>query len=605
MLDDHNQMLIGYEKESTSHIIDNFLSSCVWCECRRKDHPFYIDKGIINLRNWDFRHDGVLNLDGEWAFYAKKFLVSDGLLDELENPVEFLKVPGYFNQYIPPSGERLSGRSYVTYKLRVLLPDKPTQLAIHLGSANTAHHLYLVNSSREIIDLEGRGIPGKSEKKSSPSFLPFYTGFVASGNVDLVWEVSNYHDYLGGIKFPPTIGTPRGIAFSKRHLAIYATFGAVFIISLYNFIIFGFHRKETVSLWLGITGMLVCTLMTIQSGLFLTGLDLPDGNFLLFSIGAKIMLLSIGLLPIVFIKFLTHLLLKEKSDLLGFRSFRGVCFIVYLTSGIFLFLVAILSTYRATQLMVYFFPTLAITMIWGLITLYWQWIRYKDRAILLSMTGFLIIVAASVNDILFTFQLVRTGLYYQFGFVLFIITQGFVLARLSAISRSKNEIYRLTIERQSKDLKQLNLILQKKAEAMKSSLLEQSPDKIIAVDDKLIVFYCNRSEQEKENPFGKPVAEIVEPAALILVQKALKKVFANGESEMIEIHTDRAVPKQWYEYRFAGIKEESGAVIEAMIIITNITKRKQAEQELKILQKELIEKAHKAGRGGHRCRYFA
>jgi two-component system sensor histidine kinase ChiS len=33
-----------------------------------------IESGILDLRNWDFKKDGIVNLNGNWEFYWEKLL---------------------------------------------------------------------------------------------------------------------------------------------------------------------------------------------------------------------------------------------------------------------------------------------------------------------------------------------------------------------------------------------------------------------------------------------------------------------------------------------------------------------------------------------------
>ena len=50
-------------------IVNIFLMSC---SPNDKIPPKAI-KGVLDLRDWDFEKNGVINLDGEWEFYWKEF----------------------------------------------------------------------------------------------------------------------------------------------------------------------------------------------------------------------------------------------------------------------------------------------------------------------------------------------------------------------------------------------------------------------------------------------------------------------------------------------------------------------------------------------------
>ena len=34
--------------------------------------------GILNLTDWDFENDGIVQLNGEWEFYREQLLIPDG-----------------------------------------------------------------------------------------------------------------------------------------------------------------------------------------------------------------------------------------------------------------------------------------------------------------------------------------------------------------------------------------------------------------------------------------------------------------------------------------------------------------------------------------------
>lgn len=53
------------------------------------------EKGVIDLRDWDFEKDGVLKLDGEWEFYWNRFLKS-GQFETADSRI-FMDIPSVWN----------------------------------------------------------------------------------------------------------------------------------------------------------------------------------------------------------------------------------------------------------------------------------------------------------------------------------------------------------------------------------------------------------------------------------------------------------------------------------------------------------------------------
>src|SRR6185295_16603145 len=83
-------------------------------DCKPKNSkvaPKVID-GVLDLKNWDFKKDGVIDLTGEWDFYWKSFLSSEDFKSE-KKPVRSstITVPGSWNGKEIDT-EILSGEGY-------------------------------------------------------------------------------------------------------------------------------------------------------------------------------------------------------------------------------------------------------------------------------------------------------------------------------------------------------------------------------------------------------------------------------------------------------------------------------------------------------------
>lgn len=79
-------------------------------------------QGMIDLRSWDFRKDGVVKLNGEWELYRGALLMPEAFSPERRNPVMpavsgMVHVPGKWNPYISVTGEP-AAKGYGTYRLQ-------------------------------------------------------------------------------------------------------------------------------------------------------------------------------------------------------------------------------------------------------------------------------------------------------------------------------------------------------------------------------------------------------------------------------------------------------------------------------------------------------
>ncbi len=177
------------------------------------------------------------------------------------------------------------------------------------------------------------------------------------------------------------------------------------------------------------------------------------------------------------------------------------------------------------------------------------------------------------------------------------------------LKRSREELNRLVKERtkQLEDSKkellektrQLELSNQKlqENEYQIRSILENSPDYILNVDDYYKIQYCNRSVVgfEKRELVGTSILELTSAEHREALKDSINKVFSSGVADNIELDMRfSGADNHWFEIRFARLREENPAS-QVMIIATDITQRLIAESELEDAQNLAIEKAHKAG----------
>ncbi|NIP23132.1 MAG: PAS domain S-box protein [Phycisphaerae bacterium] len=115
------------------------------------------------------------------------------------------------------------------------------------------------------------------------------------------------------------------------------------------------------------------------------------------------------------------------------------------------------------------------------------------------------------------------------------------------------------------------------------SLLELSPDFIVIVNPDHTIQFINRvvPGMSLEQVIGKSVYEFVETQYHTDVRKAISQTFTTGQSCSLVaegIYHDGRLG--WFENRLAPIKQ-NGSISAVMVVSTDITKRRKAEEELK------------------------
>jgi len=216
------------------------------------------EKGILDLRNWNFETDGILSLDGEWEFYWNKFLLPEKI--DFKDQVSYLKVPSNWNSFIE-NGKEIGSTGFATYRLTILFRQEQKDIVIKIPEIYTAYQAFgngkLIAKSGEI---------GKEIKDVEPRFSPMISlpsPQDGSKKLELVFLVSNFHHRRGGIVKGIELGKFSDL-INKRELLIAEDLflaGSITIIGLYHLGLFYLRRNEKFYFYFA----LLCILTAIQT----------------------------------------------------------------------------------------------------------------------------------------------------------------------------------------------------------------------------------------------------------------------------------------------------------------------------------------------------
>ena len=126
------------------YIIGLFLlvfNSCNFLHFDFTEHRLRAQKGILDLRNWDFEKNGPVKLDGEWEFYWEKLYSLEEITGIFLNK-NYFTIPHTWNDTIV-DGNRLDAEGYASFRLRILLPENSPALAIRSQQQATAFQIFV------------------------------------------------------------------------------------------------------------------------------------------------------------------------------------------------------------------------------------------------------------------------------------------------------------------------------------------------------------------------------------------------------------------------------------------------------------------------------
>jgi class 3 adenylate cyclase len=141
-------------------------------------------------------------------------------------------------------GEKLGGHGYATYHLKVIVSSKKNKLALKVPDQGTAYKFYINDS---LICVNGK--IGETEETSIPQYFPQIVLFdPKTDTLNLIFNVSNYHFWLGGLEFSIFAGNESSIRndrFIAMTIEIFLI-GCLFII-FFIFLFFYFFRTKEIS----------------------------------------------------------------------------------------------------------------------------------------------------------------------------------------------------------------------------------------------------------------------------------------------------------------------------------------------------------------------
>jgi len=221
------------------------------------------EKGIIDLRNYDFNDQWYLKLDGEWEFYWESFEEPEAFTrGESPEPTMWVDVPGYWNDYEHPTLD-IGGEGFATYRLRIILPqDFREEIGFDVPVFDAAFNLYLDNDL-----VRSNGKPGISWNNSEPGYEPGRIQYrPLSDTLQVLIHTSNFQHRRGAFWRSMQIGHPdklEKVEYRYRFIS-FLSLGFLLAFSLFFFFFFFFYREDKIILFfsLVLAGMFIRMLHT-------------------------------------------------------------------------------------------------------------------------------------------------------------------------------------------------------------------------------------------------------------------------------------------------------------------------------------------------------
>ena len=178
------------------------LVFCFSCNVTNTYRPV-VSSGYLDLSNWDFNKDGIINLNGEWEFYWNKLYTPEDFNNNaLDSKPYYLQVPGVWNALVVDS-KTLPGEGFGTYRLTIKLNRDYKTLGIKILDCSSSYKLWI---NENFVATNGTVSSETSEMR--PQMDPQIKIFTVDSNkLELVVQVANNFHHKGGLWEIIRIGT--------------------------------------------------------------------------------------------------------------------------------------------------------------------------------------------------------------------------------------------------------------------------------------------------------------------------------------------------------------------------------------------------------------
>ena len=379
------------------------------------------EAGVLNLSDWKWS-DGAVVLRGEWEYAPGELVDAEGFQLVPTSRVRMESVPTAWIQ-----GDERRGIAFGvgTYRLRVVLPDATDHLALRTSRIRTA--ATIIANGQLVHEL---GSIGTDRQSSGPVWRTEIVRLPAAGNgtLELIVQVSNFHDRGGGIQEALILGSEDRIRadWLRRIVWELLAFGILGAAGFYHVIIYSMRRQDTsplifgaLSIWLAIRVLVVG--QTLITTLF------PGLPF-----GIHLDLVHItGSVPIaLMILFMERLFRDEKLRIIGLALIStNLAYTLFVIAAPTWVYVIILPYYQIAML------ASAVYMIAIVV----RAIVHRRRASVPFGLTLAVLFVAFVNDMLSDRFLFGTPFLSQYAMLFVVFAQALLLARLFVVALRESE----------------------------------------------------------------------------------------------------------------------------------------------------------------------
>jgi len=172
--------------------------------------PVKAVEGTLDLRDWSFEQRSRVMLSGDWALYPQEFVAPDALADSgVDDAPLWLSLPGVWSDaYL--DGRPLPATGYGSLALRLQLPEAGRYI-LKVPTLTSSYRLWIDGQPR----VRNPGMDGLRPDRRQQAATRYIRFTAQTPEVQLLFHVSNYQHRVGGI-WEPLYLAPADNLFSLK-----------------------------------------------------------------------------------------------------------------------------------------------------------------------------------------------------------------------------------------------------------------------------------------------------------------------------------------------------------------------------------------------------
>ncbi len=392
------------------------LAVCTLSNVHAQEEPL-VQKGVLDLREYDFLSNGPVELDGEYEFYWNQML-SPALKGDSGEMI-YVQVPGTWTQLRNEHPE-VTRFGFATYRLIILLPEKVDELAFRIEDVFSASGYFLNGKAIDYL-----GFPGVNKYQTVIRYSrPLIIGTVNDQELEFLIRVSNFDNRISGIVGGLTIGRVSQMQESRQKELFRGHFliGAFLIIGIY-FLGLYLIRTEHYRLYFS----LLCFLMALRV-VMIVEIPLLDTLNLNGLTTARLDYLNIYFFAPFFILMIRSIFPIEFPNLV-YRISMWI-------SSVFIAIVVFTPISFFSFTFPYFFGFFLLVSMIFLYVIIMAWIRGRSHAPAYTL-GLLILFFGTLNDMLNEIEVIETFYVVHYTMFVYLLVYAYIFADKSNYLQKK------------------------------------------------------------------------------------------------------------------------------------------------------------------------